>query len=92
MADHVLSILPSKLCAATALCSKLILIFYNNEEHIKIIVLSLARSVDARFVISPEVNKFIIDLVIKAAPNGGQNSSVHLCNCINFLCFQSGVL
>ena len=27
MADYVLSILPSKLCAATALCSKLILDF-----------------------------------------------------------------
>ena len=33
MADHVLSILPSKLCATTALCSKLILRFYNNGEH-----------------------------------------------------------
>ena len=33
MADHVLSILPSKLCAATALCDKLFLTFYNNEEH-----------------------------------------------------------
>ena len=33
MADYVLSILPSKLCAATALCSKLIFRFYNNEEH-----------------------------------------------------------
>ena len=33
MADYVLSILPSKLCAATALCSKLIFSFYNNEEH-----------------------------------------------------------
>ena len=33
MADYVLAILPSKLCAATALCSKLIFRFYNNEEH-----------------------------------------------------------
>ena len=33
MADHVLSILTSKLCTATALRSKLMLRFYNNEEH-----------------------------------------------------------
>ena len=33
MADNVLSILTSKLCAATALCSKLLLRFHNNEEH-----------------------------------------------------------
>ena len=42
MADHVLSILPSKLCAATSLCGELILRFYNNEEHKKNIIQHLS--------------------------------------------------